>query len=706
MLSAPSSVTVATGAAQAKRGRPKGAVTNDFRRIALGVCHFAFLRAWINGVDLHQAWDRYLAYEGSSSDERHIKAVRERLYSQVVSDGHALNAQLGDEHKIDRFLAVLDTCPQPTAVMVLPTIESFCQDQGLDQDFYSEAEIQQLMCEHYHLDQVEEGQDDERTSLEWPVPELNAHVQALNALQVYLARAVGPQDGLDLWFAPGMVLKLQSVGVVTVGDLVDYVNVHGYRWYRRIATLGPTRARRIVQWLLSFDQPDDDWLRLRPTSLGPSATAFGAGQIRVGGQVIEPEPVPRFGLVPMERLVVPEQLSGRHGYLRASGPNTLGAESDAQAVQAWLSTYADRPKTWDAYKREIERVWLWALLVARKSLSSLTSQDAAQYKAFLAAPTADWIQPRPVPRNSEAWRPFRRPLDCASQVQALRVASICFDALVSHGYLVANPMTRSLHKDTKARNQRSMTQRRGFTASQWAWIWRCTREVSEAGMRRQRIRLLLRLLVSTGLRLDELTRARRGDLVCVELDPLDPVDPLNASTATELAWLLPVVGKGGVEREVPVPQELIGLIDEHLIACLNHLSSDPVVDLSGQDFAGLPLVAQIMPAVGAAVGRSSTSGCRLEPLRRSGVYRTLKRYFQFVERQALAEGRADAKQLASASTHWLRHTFGRMAVADGVPLDVVKEAMGHASLATTSIYTTAERTRVVRELRRLNVSCA
>lgn len=692
--------SVAIAAVPAKRGRPKGAVTNDFRRITLGVCHFAFLRAWINGVDLHQAWDRYLAYEGSSSDERHIKAVRERLYSQVVSDGHALNAQLSDEHKIDRFLAVLGTRPQPTAVMVLPTIEAFCQAQELDQDFYSEAEIQQMIREHYNLDQIDEGQGDARdvrALLEQPVPELNAHVQALNALQAHLARAVGPQDGLDLWFAEGMVLKFQSVGVVTVSDLVDYVNVHGYRWYRRIATLGPTRARRIVHWLLSFDQPDDAWLRLRPASLGPSATAFGAGQIWVGGQAVMTEPMPRFGLVPMERLVVPESLSGRHGYLRASGPNTLGAESDAQAVQAWLATYADRPKTWDAYKREIERVWLWALLVAGKPLSSLTSQDAAQYKAFLAAPPADWIQHRPVARNSEDWRPFRRPLDGTSQIQALRVASICFDALVSHGYLVANPMSRSLLKDGKARNLRPKTQRRGFTANQWAFLWRCTREVPEAGMRRQRIRLLLRLLVSTGLRLDELTSARRGDLVRMELDSAGP------ASSGELVWLLPVVGKGGVEREVPVPDEIVAHIDAHLVACLSQMAGEPVDDLRGSDLGSLPLVAQITPPVGAAARCLASVGF-VEPLRRSGVYRTLKRFFQLVERLALAEGRSDAQQLASASTHWLRHTFGRMAVASDVPLDVVKEALGHASLATTSIYTTAERSRVVRELRRLNVS--
>ena len=50
----------------------------------------------------------------------------------------------------------------------------------------------------------------------------------------------------------------------------------------------------------------------------------------------------------------------------------------------------------------------------------------------------------------------------------------------------------------------------------------------------------------------------------------------------------------------------------------------------------------------------------------------------------------DAKKLEAASTHWLRHTCGSHAVEQGVPLNVVQQNFGHASLNTTTIYTTQE----------------
>ena len=45
---------------------------------------------------------------------------------------------------------------------------------------------------------------------------------------------------------------------------------------------------------------------------------------------------------------------------------------------------------------------------------------------------------------------------------------------------------------------------------------------------------------------------------------------------------------------------------------------------------------------------------------------------------------------STASTHWLRHTCGSHAVEQGVPLNVVQQNFGHASLNTTTIYTTQE----------------
>ena len=56
----------------------------------------------------------------------------------------------------------------------------------------------------------------------------------------------------------------------------------------------------------------------------------------------------------------------------------------------------------------------------------------------------------------------------------------------------------------------------------------------------------------------------------------------------------------------------------------------------------------------------------------------------------------DAKQLRKASTHWLRHTHGSHALngrlgETGVPIQVVQNNLGHASIGTTSGYLTTER---------------
>ncbi|MFM0084510.1 site-specific integrase [Paraburkholderia sediminicola] len=66
-------------------------------------------------------------------------------------------------------------------------------------------------------------------------------------------------------------------------------------------------------------------------------------------------------------------------------------------------------------------------------------------------------------------------------------------------------------------------------------------------------------------------------------------------------------------------------------------------------------------------------------------------------RAQLALTEDERRQLASTTPHAFRHTFGTQAAVD-VPLDVVQQVLGHASLQTTTIYVQAERKRVRREL--------
>jgi site-specific recombinase XerD len=56
----------------------------------------------------------------------------------------------------------------------------------------------------------------------------------------------------------------------------------------------------------------------------------------------------------------------------------------------------------------------------------------------------------------------------------------------------------------------------------------------------------------------------------------------------------------------------------------------------------------------------------------------------------------DATQLRKASAHWLRHSHGSHALNGrpgeaGVPIQVVQNNLGHASIGTTSGYLTTER---------------
>jgi integrase len=83
-----------------------------------------------------------------------------------------------------------------------------------------------------------------------------------------------------------------------------------------------------------------------------------------------------------------------------------------------------------------------------------------------------------------------------------------------------------------------------------------------------------------------------------------------------------------------------------------------------------------------------------EGISASTFYSQLKAFF--VECADVLRKRGDARGAArfeQASTHWLRHTHISHAIAAGMPLDIASENAGHASLDTTTIYSTGEKKR-------------
>ncbi len=671
-----------------RRGRPRGARTRVLREgQALGRHHFAFLRSWLQGLDLRQAWERYLGFGALSADRRHIEKQRAALLQQVLREGHALNLSLGEEQRITAELLLLAQPPAGPGTVALPDLDEFIDSQGLDREAHSEADLLREYREFYGLDHVPAAEADERLpSLTREAPPL----RALRRVEALLARRPAPTDPLSLWLSPAMVERLKAAGMGTLASLVQTVNAYGANWWRRVRGLGQARAASLTAWLLPLSQEWEVPLREEATAAPQRQAAWRTSVLR---SVAMP---PRFALLPLEQLAVPPRLAGgpgAPGLFATRMPNHLGAQDDRQAIEAWLEQYRDKPATLRAYRKEVERFYLWCLLERDKPLSSIDSRDALAYREFIRSPPPHWCCAAVVARNDPAWRPFRGPLQPGSQRQALVVVQALFDGLRDANYLVGNPL-RAVSKKAALAGARIDIER-SFTESEWRFIrHRINAEEASArprggvpaGAEQRRLRLALELLAGTGLRLAEIAAATTASVRSVRLD----------GEGIE-AIVLRVQGKGGKAREVPLADDLAALVAAH------HADAVALGDLPFP----APLVCTLAEAPprwstaadgSLSLQRAAPAGRALGP---SGLYRMLKRFFHRIADGAHGVDGLDGARLRAASTHWLRHTFARQGAAAQIPVEVLQQALGHASIATTTVYLGTERARMVREFGKL-----
>jgi hypothetical protein len=99
--------------------------------------------------------------------------------------------------------------------------------------------------------------------------------------------------------------------------------------------------------------------------------------------------------VPWESLQVPHEVDGSQGTFRAPKATcALDADNDYEAVQTWLALH-ESPATQRTYRKEAEHLILWAIVERGRALSSLTTEDAIAYRAFLSdpSPRARWVGP-------------------------------------------------------------------------------------------------------------------------------------------------------------------------------------------------------------------------------------------------------------------------------------------------------------------------
>ncbi|GHD05176.1 integrase [Pseudorhodoferax aquiterrae] len=650
----------------------------------LGIAHFAFMRALVQGIALREAWDRYLQVEGLATDLRLVKGTID-----WIRDAFAAAARREDRHGTARLI-LMDVRRLPDNEPAVPSLEDFAAERGLED--FSEAEQIEAFEAEFGKASVRQGR---RAKL------IARQLDALRWLEQLVAQPPRAGDAVAAWLNPNVSGRLEAVGIFTLAQLVERINGVGRNWTASIRGLGTAKAARVQRWLSEHQ-----------ASLG---LAIGGHVALARGKVFRHElqkvVEPATDVRPLEKLLVPAELDGRAGvYRRPQAQCLMTARNDYEAILTWLRSkngaspaqqaqakakrrgrdlgvesaldwLTTLSHTQRAYRKEAERFLLWAVIERRKPLSSMTTEDCTAYRDFLGdpLPRSRWCGQRNRERWSPLWRPFEGPLSAAAQRHALTVLKNLYAYWVDKNYLMGNPWSGI----TVPRSALpKMNTGRSFTMAQWQFI--CEQvDMQRERSTSQRLKLALSLLYATGLRLSEAVAAKVDHLQWVEYPP-DTEDAEHVE-----GWLLNVVGKGQKLRQVPVPVDVVGLLADYLIA--RGLDPDPEAGVNQGAYllgkaADLEAVA---PSLQERHGDDPKHGIVANTL-----YDQLKRFFEECGRVLDSLGHAKgADRLRRASTHWLRHTHASHAIARGTPVQIEKEILGHASLATTSVYVTTEEKR-------------
>lgn len=602
----------------------------------------AFVRSWAEGLDLVAAWHRYLRRDGDAAiDSRQarleLRRLLERLQAQARSRGRPDQA------------ALLRRDPEaiPDGGPPLPSLAEFAAQQP--PDYYSEAELLRLYRETHGRDRRADAAA-RRSRLR------SRLLEAIEALGQGTETPPAPEDPTTRWIDTAIADRLARVGIRTLADLHAYVRQRGFHWHRRVPRLGPRGAARLV-----------DWLREHAAQLGPLPAAV----LRPARQraLLDEAPAPATAIAPLERFVPPAGCDGRDARNRAPRARCrIPAADDIAAVGAWLDTHRPGSHTWRAYRREAERFLLWAALERRRALSGLEGADCAAYLDFLRAPGPAWTGPRNQPRHTAGWRPFEGPLAERSRATSRAILQAMGRWLVRQRYWIENPWDDlpgpDQPGDAAARPDPAPpdappaarpTVPTAFDRLEWAklrhWVDAEQRNAPTA-VHLLRLRVLLEMPAATGLRLSELADARLGWL---RRDP-----------AAEAGWTLAVPSAPGrAARQLPLPAVALDALAAYL-QTRGSRSEEP--DGHPDD---APLVSHL---------------AHEQPLSAARIHDILKAGFARCAAALVAREPAVAERVRHASARWLRHTYGRQAISQGLPQHQLQARLGHASPAATARY--------------------
>lgn len=354
--------------------------------------------------------------------------------------------------------------------------------------------------------------------------------------------------------------------------------------------------------------------------------------------------------------------------------------NDIKHALAFLKSYKGSRGTFNAYRREVERLIQWSSLIHQQSLPALKRNDIELFIHFCQKPPKSWIGVNKDPRFIEKeglripnpkWRPFVATVsksayskgekpdidDFALSHSAIKdtfsILGSFFNYLLQEEYVNCNPVAMIRQKSQFIRKNQDKPKVRRLSDLQWQTVLETTRAMADADPIYERALFMLSTLYLMYLRISELTASERWTPQMHDFQ-----QDSNGN------WWFTTVGKGNKQRQIAVSNSMLAALKRWR----SHLNLSP-----------LPSPADKSPLLPKLKGKGAITSTNY-------VRRVVQQCFDNAIENLKQQGHhEEVGSLIEATVHWLRHT----GISDDVkrrPREHVRDDAGHSSGATTDKY--------------------
>jgi len=356
-------------------------------------------------------------------------------------------------------------------------------------------------------------------------------------------------------------------------------------------------------------------------------------------------------------------------------------QSDFDIAKSFILSYRGSEATFNAYRREVERLIQWSWLIADKSILNISRIDFEKYLDFCQAPPKKWIGTKNTPRfilrdghstpNPE-WRPFVVSVTKAefkngvkAQIEQyslserairelLAINSSFFNFMIQENHIEANPVSQLRQKSKFIRKQQASTVIRRLSELQWSYVIETAELMAnENPAAHERTLFIMTALYAMYLRISELTASARWTPKM-----RDFYQDMDGN------WWFTTVGKGNKQRMISVSNQMLSALQRYRLS----LNLTP-----------LPAPSDMRPLVLKTKGAGAIASTRQ-------IRAIIQNCFdRAITRMQESGFNLEAEQLQSVTVHWLRHT----GISDDVkirPREHVRDDAGHSSSAITDKY--------------------